>query len=187
MKRTSPENYKNIFIFISILFVFGIFTGILFYFKQDSGSKDQIILSLNGLFQNNVFSFETCIYHFLALLIISTTLFCFMGIVLLILYIFLEGISIGFLVPIFFRIYKLNAIWYFSVYFILIKFIYIILLFLLFIKFFYFLKNYLKCLKNKSYNFLKSIKYIIIFLILILLNDCFVYFIGNKFIITLLN
>ncbi len=183
---TSLKRYKSLFLFIFILFLFGVVTGFLFYFKQDSAIRSSIPSSLDGLFQTNVFAFSTIFYHFVLLLFIAASLFCFIGLPLLILYIFFEGIGIGFLIPVFFSLYKVNAIWYFSVYFLCIKFIYFFLLLFLFCKFFNFLKYYVICIRKKSYDFLANLKYIILFLIIILLNDCMVYFVGNRMVLSLL-
>lgn len=182
----SSKKNKNIYIFIGIIFVFGLITGLLFYFKQDALVRDAIPSSLDGLFTQNIFASKTCFYHFLILILITATVFCFIGLPLLIIYIFFEGISIGFIIPIFFSLYKFNALWCFSLYFIFVKLVYIILLFLLFKKFLSFIKYYVKCLRNKSYDFLTSLKFIFLFIFIILLNDCFVYFVSNKILVLLL-
>lgn len=183
---TSLKKHKNLFLFISILFLFGFATGILFYFKQDATIKETINLSLTNLFQENVFTIKNIFYHFLILIVICSTLFCFIGLPLLILYIFFEGITIGFILPIFFSLFKINALWYFLVYFFLIKFLFLFFLFFLFVKAIHYLKNYIICLKNKSYDFIKNLKFILVFLVLILINDVFTYFVFNRILMLLL-
>lgn len=183
---TSLKKHKSLLLFISILFLFGFITGILFYFKQEASVKESIILSLTNLFQNNVFTIKNIFYHFIILIVICVTLFCFIGLPILILYIFFEGITIGFIVPIFFSLFKINAIGYFLLYFFLVKFLFVFFLFMLFVKSIYYLKNYILCLKKKSYAFIKNLKYIVILILIILINDLFVYFISNRLLILLL-
>ncbi len=183
---TSLKKHKSLFLFLSILFLFGFVTGILFYFKQEASVKETILLSLNNLFQENVFPIKNIFYHFIILMIICSTLFCFIGLPLLIFYIFFESITIGFLFPIFFSLFKINAIFYFSLYFLLIKFFFLFFLFLFFVKSFRYIKSYLSCLKRKSYDFVKNLKYVAILILIILINDLFVYFVSNRILIFLL-
>jgi len=183
---TSLKKHETLLIFILVIFIFGIITGLLFYFKQDSSLKETIVLSLTNLFKNNVFTIKNIFYHFIILIIIALTLFCFIGLPLLTIYIFFEGITLGFIIPLFFSLFKINAIWYFLVYFILVKFIFIFLLLLLFVKTINYLKTYIICLKKKNYDFIKNFKYIITLIALILINDVFVYFISNRLLILIL-
>ncbi len=183
---TSLKRHKNLFLFITILFLFGFATGILFYFKQEPSIKETILLSMTNLFQENIFTIKNIFYHFIILLLICSTLFCFVGLPFLVFYIFFEGISIGFILPIFFSLYKINAIWYFLIYFLLVKFIFLFFLFLLFVKSVHYIKSYIICLKNKSYDFIKNLKFIFVFIILVLINDVFIYFLGNRLIIFIL-
>lgn len=183
---TSLKKHQSLLLFISILFLFGLITGILFYFKQDASTKETIVLSLTNLFQNNVFTIKNIFYHFLILIVVCATLFCFIGLPLLIIYIFFEGITIGFILPIFFSMFKINAIWYFLLYYFLIKFLFVFFLFMFFVKSFNFLKSYIYCIKKKSYAFMKNLKYLVILIFIILINDCFVYFVSNRILILLL-
>ena len=183
---TSLKRHKSLLLFIAILFLFGVVTGFLFYFKQESSVKETVSLSLTNLFQNNVFTIKNIFYHFIILLIVCSTLFCFIGLPILVIYIFFEGLTIGFILPIFFSLFKINAILYFLLYFLLVKFFFVFLLFMLFVKSIYYLKSYLICLKKKSYDFIKSLKYIVVLIFIILMNDCFVYFVSNRILILLL-
>ena len=184
--RTSFKKHKSKFLFLFILFVFGIVTGALFYFKQEVTIRNELVDSLEGLFQNNVFTIKNVFYHFLVLLLLCFTMFCFLALPIFAGYIFFEGLSIGFIVPVFISLYKINAIGYFFVYFLFIKLFYILFLFLFFVKIFSFTKTYMDCLRSKSYSFLANFKYILLFVVLILVNDFFVYFVSNRILIFLL-
>lgn len=177
---TSLKKNKSFFLFLSILFIFGVVTGILFYFKQDLTIRETIISSLHDLFKTNVFSLKNVFYHVMVLLVIFATLFCFLGIPLFVCYLFFEGLSIGFIIPIFVSLYKVHSIGYFLLYFLLIKFFFLVLLFLLFVKCFHFIKVYLLSLKYRNYEFMSELKYIFFFFILLIINDFVIYFISNR-------
>lgn len=181
--RTSFNKHKSKFLFLFILFIFGMVTGILFYFKQDVTLRDELVHSLEGLFQNNVFPIKNIFYHFLLLLLLCFTIFCFLALPIFVCYIFFEGLSIGFIVPIFLSLFKINAALYFLLYFVLVKLVYLVFLFLFFVKILSFTKTYIVCLKNKNYSFLANLKYILLFVGLILVNDLFVYFVSNRILI----
>ncbi len=184
--RTSLSKHQSKFLFLFVLFVFGLITGVLFYFKQEEILRNEIIASLNGLFQNNVFTMKTIFYHFVILLLFTLLLFCFLAIPFLAGCLFFEGLSIGFVVPIFLGLFKVRAIGCFLLYFLVVKLFYLLLLFLLFVKSFSFTKTYLSCLKSKSYLFLSRFKYFLLLDLALLANDLFVYFVGNRILIFLL-
>ncbi len=181
--RTSLKKHKNILLFLSILFIFGIITGILFYFKQDIGLKKTILLNIDNVFKHNVFSLKNIFIHICLILIIIASCFLFLGTLILIGILFLEGIGIGFLIPMLFSLYKWKFILHFSLYFILIKMVYILLLFYLFYYLIQFLKNYFYYLKSKKINFLPFLKRAFLIGIFLIMNDLFVYFISNKVLI----
>lgn len=186
MVRTSLAKYKSKLLFLCILFGFGLITGLLFYFKQEENLKVEIVSSLNGLFQNNVFTMKNIFYHFVILLLFTLLLFCFFAIPFLIGYVFFEGLSIGFIVPIFLSLFKVKAIGCFLLYFSVVKLFYLLLLFFLFVKSFSFTKYYLTCLKSKSYLFLSHFKYFLFLYVIVILNDLVIYFAGNRILIFLL-
>ena len=183
---TSLKKNKTLFLFITILFFFGVLTGVLFYFKQDLSTRETLSLSLTNLFQENVFPYKNIFYHFVLLLFLVASLFCFIGVPLLVFYIFFEGISLGFILPLFFSLFKINAFVNFLLYFVLIKFIFLFLLFFLFIKSCQFMRVYMASIKKKNYVFMKNLKYIVILILFILINDVFVYFVSNRLLILLL-
>ncbi len=183
---TSFRRYKSLFLFLFILFLFGVVTGILFYFKQDVTVRSVIVESLQGLFQENVFAFKNIFYHAAFLLIVVALLFCFFGLPLQIIFLFFEGISIGFILPIFVSLYKIHSVLYFAAYFLFIKSVYLILLFFLFAKTLHFTKNYIYGLKNKKTVFLQDMKYVLFLLFVLVLNDFVVYFVSNPLLIFLL-
>lgn len=173
------------FIFLLIIFIFGLISGIFFYLKQDNIIKENIITSLNLLFKENVFPLKNILFHLLILISITATCFCLLGLPSFIIYLFFESISIGFIIPIFMNLYKINGLLYFLLYFVLIKMIYLILLGILFLKIKYFTKKYLESFKYKKNLFNKEIKYLLVIILFIMINDLIVYF-GSNQILTIL-
>ncbi len=177
---TSFKKYRFAFLFLFILFSFGIVTGFLFYLKQEPIIKETILQSLSPLFQENVFTLKSLLFHFLVLLGLIALSFCFLAVPGFICYLFFEGISIGFVLPIFFSLYKINGLFYFLLYFLFVKVIYLLLLFFLFLKIVRFVKKYVEGLRLRKYIFMEEMKYIFIVVFMILINDFVVYFGSNQ-------
>lgn len=186
MIRTSFSKYKFVFLFLFILFLFGVVTGLLFYLKQEQVIKESILQSLTPLFQENVFTLKSVLFHFLILLGLIALSFCFLAIPGFICYLFFEGISIGFVLPIFFSLYKINGLFYFLLYFLFVKVIYLILLFFLFLKLVRFTKKYVEGLRLRKYIFMEDMKYIGVVVVVLLINDLIVYFGSNQLLSLLL-
>lgn len=184
--RTSFKKYRKIFLFLFIILLFGILSGILFYFKQDIGIRQTIIANIGNIFESNVFDMKNIIYHLIIYAILFISIFLLLGVPLTLIAIFFEGIAFGFIIPILFSIYKLKSIFCIVSYFVFVKMIYIILLFILFIIMIKFFSGYISYFKTKKVLFLKSLKNIIVVGFLIIINDLCVYFIFNKVLIFLL-
>ena len=184
--RTSIKKHKNLYLFLTIIFIFGILSGILFYFNQDLGMRKTISLNMNNIFSHNVFDLKNTFIHLSICLIIIAASFIFMGEIIHILVLFLEGVSIGFLIPLFFNMFKWRFFYTFGLYFFLTKFIYIFLFFYLGILSFKFIKEYIIYLKTKKIKFFSSLKKMFLTIILLVLNDFLTFFIFNKLLIFLL-
>lgn len=181
--RTSSS--KQILLFLIMILIFGIFTGFLFYSFQNDTTKTTILSNLTNLFSKNVFSINDIFIHLLVYLIILILAFIFLAIPVLTIYIFFEGISIGFVLSIFLNLYKFKSLIYFFGYTVIIKLLFILLLFILFIKLITFTKDYFKHLKNKNTTYINSLKKCFIILAILFINDLFIYFVGNKILILL--
>lgn len=185
-KWTSIKKHKNLFLFLFILFLFGIITGILFYFKQDIGVLKTILINTEDVFKHNVFSLKNIFIHLCISLILIASAFLFLGPPILILVLFFEGIGIGFIIPILFSIYKWKFLFSFTCYFLFIKLFYLFFLFLFFLKLVQFSKDYWRYFKTKKINFVGPLKSTFGLCLLILLNDVITFAINNKVLIFLL-
>lgn len=186
LARTSFHKHKKIILFLFIIFLFGIISGVLFYYKQDAGVRKVIITNLGNVFGSKVFDIKNIIYHLIFFAFLFISIFLFLGIPLALILIFVEGIALGFIIPIIFYIYKIKAILYFIVYFLFIKLLYLSLLYLIFICICKFSENYFSYFKTNKITFLRDLKRIIILGGFILINDLVVYFGLNKILVFLL-
>lgn len=184
--RTSLQKHKKILFFLLIILLFGIISGILFYLKQEESIKKTIALNMADIFNHNIFSGKNIFIHMGIALIIIAASFLFLGIPAIIIAIFFEGISIGFIIPLFLSIFSWKFIYIFPLYFLFIKLLYLILLSILFLKDIDFTKNYISYLKKKSSSLAYSLKKLFSITLFILINDIFIYFGLNKILIFLL-
>ena len=178
--RTSYQKHRMEIRFILIIMLFGLFSGLVFYLKQDSVMKASLSLNME-IFSHNVFRFSNIIYHLLAILSLIALSFLLIGFPLLIVYIFLESLSVGFLIPLLFSSFKLSGIGIYISYFLLKKLGFFILLLVLFCLDLAFIKDYLLYLKNHKNKFFGSLKKVLITLFIIVANDFLVYFVMNRF------
>lgn len=180
--RTSLKKHANEIRFISIIIIFGLITGAIFYLKQSSTVKSSILLNMTDVFSTNVFSGKNIFIHIIILALLILSSFLAVGLIFTIVYIFIESLAIGFLIPLFINSFKLVGIWNFFVYFIFIKLLFLLLLILFFIAILKLTKCFLLDIKNRSSNYKLILKKVIIIFLLIVLNDIFIYFISNKII-----
>lgn len=178
--RTSFKKYEPEIKFILIIMLFGIITGAIFYLKQDDTIKASLTLDAINPFSNNVFNFQNIIMHLVILLFLTLSSFLGIGLIFTIIYIFIEGLAVGFLIPLFLNSYKLSGIWTISVYFIFIKLLFFILLIAFFIFLLKLVKRLLLSLKNRNLNFKSALKNVILIISFIFLNDLIIFFVGNK-------
>ena len=185
-KWTSYKKFKNLSIFLGIIFIFGIISGILFYLNQDITVKKTILLNMDGIFKTNLFDLKNILVHIGIVLIIIASSFIFLGPLIHIVYLFFEGVSIGFIIPIFFSLYKWKFMYTFGLFFILTKILYLLFLIYLFYLLISFSKEYIYYLKTKKVQFFSNLKKMFFVCIFIIVNDLIIYFLFNKLLIFLL-
>ncbi len=185
--RTSLEQHKYLFLFLSILFIFGILSGILFYYKQDLGVQKNILINAQNMFGHNIFTIKNIGIHLGCILLLIAASFLFLAPLIFIFLFFFEGVSLGFVIPIFFSLYKWKAILVFGLYFILVKGIYLILIYYFFVNLILFCQKFKEYFKYKKLNFLTILKKLFILGLFIILNDVLIYFFANKLFIFLFN
>lgn len=117
--------HKNYLLFVVIVIAIGILIGILYYQFLNHSIKDSIITTLKT-YQS--FNYNNALKDLIVMSLLLITSFFVIGLPLGIFYLFYEGISLGFLLNIFYVTYKFKGIIYFLIYFLVNKLLILILL-----------------------------------------------------------
>jgi|GEM_PF-1022779 len=184
--RTSILRRKNTIQFLLCLFLVGIIIGIIFYIKQSESNKDSIMNSMS-FFQSNLETknINQIINHLIIITIIVVLAFLIIGTPIVVMYLFYEGLTIGFSVAVFHSTYQFKGLVFGLAFNFVTKGIYIILLILFAIKIIDISRNIIgtTIYKNDSSiktSILKNSKYSLLLLGFILLNDSLLFVFGNK-------
>ena len=176
---------KKVFIFISIILLIGIISGILFLIFLNEASKELIFLNINEYIQNlnnykinNIFM-DTIILS--SLLILSIFI---IGIPLSIFFIFFNGFSIGFIISSLSSIFGFKGLIYSIIHIIINKFVFLFFLYFLFLAMYKIVLLLIKyCVHKEKINkdeIIHLFKKIILCLLIIIIYDLILYFFGNK-------
>ena len=176
---------KKVFIFISIILLIGIISGILFLIFLNEASKELIFLNINEYIQNlnnykinNIFM-DTIILS--SLLILSIFI---IGIPLSIFFIFFNGFSIGFIISSLSSIFGFKGLIYSIIHIIINKFIFLFFLYFLFLAMYkivlLLIKYWVHKEKINKDEIIHLFKKIILCLLIIIIYDLILYFLGNK-------
>ena len=179
MKFNYMKIIRSRFKFLFILLFIGLILGIILYLNCSQNVKQNIDLTLASSLTNIKDSHQNQILiHLLiiSLIIISS---CFIiGFIPLIIYYIYEGASIGFLLASFIHYKKIKGFYYALVFILINKFFNLIFLS-------YLLYKYIKIFIKNNYKITNLNNYLLrcfITLIVILLNDIFLYYYGNTII-----
>lgn len=176
---------KKVFIFISIILLIGIISGILFLIFLNEASKELIFLNINEYIQNlnnykinNIFM-DTIILS--SLLILSIFI---IGIPLSIFFIFYNGFSIGFIISSLSSIFGFKGLIYSIIHIIINKFVFLFFLYFLFLAMYkivlLLIKYWVHKEKINKDEIIHLFKKIILCLLIIIIYDLILYFLGNK-------
>lgn len=175
---------KKMYVFMLVILIIGIITGIVFVIMLDEATKEILFLNINEFLQN--FS-NTNINSGLMHLVISSSLLILsiflVGGPLLIFYMFYNGFSIGFVVSSITYIFGIKGMLYGSIYILISRLVYIIVLIIFNVNLFKIIKCNIDSLVYKKSN-KESLsvfyKRSIVFIGIILINDVILYFGGGK-------
>lgn len=176
---------KKVFIFISIILLIGIISGILFLIFLNEASKELIFLNINEYIQNlnnykinNIFM-DTIILS--SLLILSIFI---IGIPLSIFFIFFNGFSIGFIISSLSSIFGFKGLIYSIIHIIINKLVFLFFLYFLFLAMYkivlLLIKYWVHKEKINKDEIIHLFKKIILCLLIIIIYDLILYFLGNK-------
>lgn len=175
---------KKMYVFMLVILIIGIITGIVFVIMLDEATKEILFLNINEFLQNysntNINSGLMHLVILSSLLILSIFL---VGGPLLIFYMFYNGFSIGFVVSSITYIFGIKGMLYGSIYILISRLVYIIVLIIFNVNLFKIIKCNIDSLVYKKSN-KESLsvfyKRSIVFIGIILINDVILYFGGGK-------
>lgn len=177
---------KKMYVFMLIILIIGIITGIVFVIMLDEATKEILFLNINEFLQN--FSNTNINGGLMHLVILSSLLILSIFLVggpLLIFYMFYNGFSIGFVVSSITYIFGIKGMLYGSIYILISRLVYIIVLIIFNVNLFKIIKCNIDSLVYKKGN-KESLsvfyKRSIVFIGIILINDVILYFGGGKLI-----
>lgn len=175
---------KKMYVFMLIILIIGIITGIVFVIMLDEATKEILFLNINEFLQN--FSNTNINSGLMHLVILSSLLILSIFLVggpLLIFYMFYNGFSIGFVVSSITYIFGIKGMLYGSIYILISRLVYIIVLIIFNVNLFKIIKCSIDSLVYKKSN-KESLsvfyKRSIVFIGIILINDVILYFGGGK-------
>lgn len=177
---------KKMYVFMLVILIIGIITGIVFVIMLDEATKEILFLNINEFLQN--FSNTNINSGLMHLVILSSLLILSIFLVggpLLIFYMFYNGFSIGFVVSSITYIFGIKGMLYGSIYILISRLVYIIVLIIFNVNLFKIIKCNIDSLVYKKGN-KESLsvfyKRSIVFIGIILINDVILYFGGGKLI-----
>lgn len=181
--RTSLKNNKKFLEILLFLFLFGFLIGFFLYMKFDNSKVLEEVQSISLYLDSTRIQYFSI--HFLLLSVFITCSFTLIGIILFPLYFIFEGICIIYHILTFTSIFHLSGLFYSILFHIFIKGFYLFLMIFLFKTILNIVKIVILRLKNveeeQSTIFLaKYIRRIVFLILCVLLNDLFIYFLGNK-------
>ena len=175
---------KKMYVFMLVILIIGIITGIVFVIMLDEATKEILFLNINEFLQN--FSNTNINSGLMHLAILSSLLILSIFLVggpLLIFYMFYNGFSIGFVVSSITYIFGIKGMLYGSIYILISRLVYIIMLIIFNVNLFKIIKCNIDSLVYKKSN-KESLsvfyKRSIVFIGIILINDVILYFGGGK-------
>lgn len=175
---------KKMYVFMLIILIIGIITGIVFVIMLDEATKEILFLNINEFLQN--FSNTNINSGLMHLVILSSLLILSIFLVggpFLIFYMFYNGFSIGFVVSSITYIFGIKGMLYGSIYILISRLVYIIVLIIFNVNLFKIIKCNIDSLVYKKSN-KESLsvfyKRSIVFIGIILINDVILYFGGGK-------
>ena len=181
---------KKMYVFMLVILIIGIITGIVFVIMLDEATKEILFLNINEFLQN--FSNTNINSGLMHLVILSSLLILSIFLVggpLLIFYMFYNGFSIGFVVSSITYIFGIKGMLYGSIYILISRLVYIIVLIIFNVNLFKIIKCNIDSLVYKKSN-KESLsvfyKRSIVFIGIILINDVILYF-GGGHLVNLFN
>lgn len=185
MKFKWIKSNRSIIKFLLMLLIISTLIGIYFYLSKEKIIKESINTELIKMIDNlNITKQNNIINHLLILIILSVLSLTIIGLPIIIIYFIYEGISIGFLLSSFINYSPIKGFLFGSIFIIISKTIYILILIYLLTNTLKYTKYFIKRLKTSKNDIITNQLTKAVFCItIILINDIILYFLGNKIIL----
>ena len=177
---------KKMYLFMVIVLVIGIITGVVFVIMLDEATKEILFLNINAFLQSfGKSNISTLLIH---LVILSTLLILSIFLIggpLVIFFMFYNGFTIGFIISSITCIFGIKGMLFGTIYAIITKLLFLILLVIFSVNLFKIVKcviDYIVYKKNNKETLSIFMKRSIVFIGLVMFNDIILYFTGVKLI-----
>ena len=161
------------------LIITGITFGILMFYKLSNNNINYLIESASNF---KYLSTKDMFMHIIILSLSALFSVILIGIVIIMIYLFFECVIIGFISSYLITLYKLKGILYMIIYIGMYKALNMFLTIILIMKYIQLIKHIINYFKGKTTNITKYILNIVIINFIIISNDLFLLFFGQKLI-----
>ena len=175
---------QYLFIFLSVILLVSFTTGFIIYFKLNNDLKVSLINNISNIKESMLnFNINSIFKHIFIIILLFFLSFSVLGYFLSIFYLFYINMSISFTFTVLCQIYGLKGLIFGILYFILFKLVYLVLFLLINSKLYGISKSFLGYFLYKNNIYIKNyVISIVILLILVIINDIFIYYLSNFFI-----
>lgn len=177
---------KKLYLFMSIVLVIGIITGVVFVIMLDEATKEILFLNINNFLQSfDASNISILVQH---LVILSTLLILSIFLIggpLVIFFMFYNGFTIGFIISSITCIFGIKGILFGILYVIISKLVFVVLFIIFSVNLFKIVKcviDYLVYKKRNKESLVMFMKRSIVFIGIIMISDVILYFGGAKLI-----
>ena len=184
MKFKWLKSNRSIIKFLLMLFITSILVGIYLYLSKEKLIRESINTELIKMINNlDITRQNNILNHLLIMIVLSVLSLTIIGLPIILIYFFYEGVSIGFLLSSFINYSPIKGLLFGTIFIIISKIIYITILIYLLTNTLKYTKNFLKRLKMaKNELIINQVIKISFCTTITLINDIILYFIGNKII-----
>lgn len=174
-KWTSRLVKSNYFYVITMLFVLGIIAGVILFSKANIDDKESLINSIKE-YDKYIINYKFNINHIILLILLIIFGLSVLAIPIIFFILFFEGVYFGYALIIFYNSFKIKGIIFYILKFILFDLFYFIIISILIFYSFKFIKKSFSSMKYQKI-FSNYIIKCIILLLLLIINEIFIYYI----------
>jgi len=179
---------KKIIQFLLCIVIIGLVVGIVFYYKQGDINKENIGSNMNFFITNlEIKRINGIFFHLIAVTMLFVLSFLIIGFPAAIIYLFYESLSIGFSLAVFNASFKFSGLLFGLIFNVICKSVFLILLLIFNVKIFDVSRNIIGSIFFKRDKTIKrlllvNIKFLILIVGFVLLNDLILYLFGTSII-----